>query len=389
MWLGFALAGLLESMDNLNYFFPGVPYIPIKPTTLHLERDFVGQPWSSIGILTLAFYPFAIGIAFLLSLEVSFSCWFFYLLTRLENVGAAALGLSQGGAGLAGVTQWPHLGEQGVGSFLAFGLFLLWRARRPLTRAFQATFRWKLAAEEDDPDSPLSPRAALWGGLVGIGLLTAFLGLAGLPLWAGLAFWAIYFLFLLVITRIVAEAGAGLGLGAGGRPRPRRHPGGDGVPDGLGPQALTMFGYLSWFDGEFRDTPMPQQLMAVKLFQESRVPRRQMLWALLIASALSSVVGFWAYLHMYYHFGAASAQVRPALQGVGMNACDQIVPWLKTPRMPDHGALGGMVVGAVVVHPSRCCGNCSSAGPFIRSATFSPGHAPWNTCGAHSSSAGP
>ncbi len=246
------------------------------------------------------------------------------------------------------MAQPPYLGEQGAGAFLALGLFLLWRARVPISQAFRAAFNRTLARQSDNSAAPLSPRAALWGGLIGIGLLTGFLNLIGLPLWASGAFWVVYFLFILVITRIVAEAGAGWVWGPIGDPIHTvvMDPTGSGA---VGPQGLTLFGYLSWFDGEFRDSPMPQQLMAMKLFQDTQVLRRQMLWALLIAAALSAVAGFWAYLHMYYEFGAASAKVRPALQGVGPGTLNQIDHWLRTPKRPDTGALGGMALGALVV----------------------------------------
>jgi len=86
MWSGFLIAGVLESINYIHFFLPGFPSVRIKPNEWHMEQYFVSEPWSSMGVFTLAFYPFAIGIAFLLSCEVSFSCAFFYLFTKLENV---------------------------------------------------------------------------------------------------------------------------------------------------------------------------------------------------------------------------------------------------------------------------------------------------------------
>lgn len=348
MWAGLVLAGLLESVNYIHFFFPAFPYIPIKPVDWHLERQLTAAPWNSIGTFTLAFYPFVIGIAFLLSTEVSFSCWFFYLMTRLENVLTAALGGSQGGSTARGATaSAPFLGEQGAGAFLALGVLLLWRARKPIANAFRSAWNPKLAAEIDDPSAPLSPRAALWGGLAGITLLTLFLTVIGLPLWLALAFWTIYLLFLLVLTRIIAEAGAGWAWG----PLVPVH---NVILDaagvgGVSAKTITLLGYLDWFDNEMRDSAMPHQLEAMKLAQETRNPRRQLLYGLLIAAAIAGVVGFWAHLHMYYEFGAASAKVRPALQSVGPGRLREIDNWLNNPRPPDKGALGGMVLGVVVI----------------------------------------
>ena len=345
MWAGFLLAGGLESINYVNFFFPAFPHVAIKPNDWHLETSFVAHPWSSVGTLTLAFYPFAIGIAFLLSREVAFSCWFFYLLTRVENVAAAAFGLNEGGAGLR--AKAPYLGEQGVGAFLALGAFLLWRARGPLGAACRSAWDARLAAETDDPHAPLSPRVALWGGMVGLALLTVFLVVLGLPLGIVLAFWAIYFLFLVVLTRIFAEAGAGWAWG----PMVNVHTvimDGVGV-SGLGARSLTVFGYLDWFDNEFRDTAMPHQLEAMKMGRETDTPRRQLLYALLLAAAVSGVVAFWAYLQMYYEFGAASAKVRPALQGLGIGHLKEIANWIKSPTPADPASLRAIAAGGVLV----------------------------------------
>lgn len=346
MWAAFLIAGVLESVDYLNFLFPAVPYIAIKPTTWHLSDYATTRPWNAMGLFTLAFYPFAIGIGFILSREVSFSCWFFYLLTKVELVATSAAGLAEGGP-RSGYAQPPFLGEQGVGAWLTLGAFLLWRARVPIGNAVRATWDKTLAAQTDDPDAPLSPRAAFWGGLAGIVLLTAFLTVAGLPLWVSLLFWAIYFLFLIVLSRIFAEAGAGWAWG----PLVNVH---TTVMDitginGLDARSLTLFGYLDWFDNELRDTAMPHQLEGMKLAQETRTPRRQLLWALLIAAAISTVAAFWAHLSMYYEFGAASAKVRPALQGLGLGHLKEIDNWLRNPRLPDGGALGGMAAGGTVV----------------------------------------
>ena len=77
----------------------------------------------------------------------------------------------------------------------------------------KAAWDARLAAQVDDPYAPLSPRVALWSGLAGLVMLTVFLTTIGLPLGVVLAFWAVYFLFLIVLTRIFAEAGAGWAWG--------------------------------------------------------------------------------------------------------------------------------------------------------------------------------
>ena len=344
MWAGFVLAGLLESLNYLNYFYPNLPSLQIKPH--HWEDSVTTAPWNSLGMFATAFYPFAIGIAFLLSLEVSFSCWFFYLVTKAENILAAALNLSGGGVGRGAYATAPFLYEQGVGAFVALACFLLWKARKPLLLAGRSVWNRAAEAEVRDLESPLSPRVALLGGLLGIACLTLFVTVLGLPLWLSLLFWVVYFLFLLVLTRITAEAGAGWAWG----PQAVHSALLDMVGvRGVNASGLTAFGYLSWFEVEFRDSPMPHQLEALKMGQDTGVLSRQLLWALLIAAGLSTVAAFWTYLHIYYEFGAASAKVRPALAAVGPNMLRQIDHWLNSPKGPDSGALTGMIGGGIVV----------------------------------------
>ncbi|HLJ56554.1 MAG TPA: DUF6785 family protein, partial [Chthonomonadaceae bacterium] len=136
MWTGFAIAGLLESVNYLNYLYPSLPYIPIKPVggnQLDLLLD--TAPWKAAGMVRLAFYPFAIGIGYVLSQEVSFSCWFLYLCVKIANVACAAMGLSEGGGGGA-ANRAPYLREQSVGAFLGLALLSLWTARGTLSTAW-------------------------------------------------------------------------------------------------------------------------------------------------------------------------------------------------------------------------------------------------------------
>src|SRR5204862_5054388 len=115
--------------------------------------------------LRLAFYPFMIGIAFLLSLDVSFSCWFFYLLVKAEMVMATAFGWRDADAGSL-AARAPFIGEQGAGAFLGVALFALWSARGPLGSTLRAAIRSGRRA----PGEWVAHRTA-W-----LGLVTGFAG---------------------------------------------------------------------------------------------------------------------------------------------------------------------------------------------------------------------
>jgi len=89
MWVGFALAFSIGLINGLHALFPNFPYIQgIKAYDLVQYIDF--PPWNVVGTdgngVKAAAYPFAIGIAYFMPLDLSFSCWFFYVLRKLAMV---------------------------------------------------------------------------------------------------------------------------------------------------------------------------------------------------------------------------------------------------------------------------------------------------------------
>ncbi len=340
MWAGFLAAGFLESIDYINYLYPAFPYLQLK--AFRLDPFLSDRPWNGIGTLAVAFYPFMIGIAFLLSLDVSFSCWFFYLLVKAELVMATALGWKDPGAGPA-IARAPYIGEQGAGAFLGVALFALWTARGHL----RLTVRAALRTGRREPGEWLSYRSAwlgLWGGFAATVLLLNALGMTA---WLAALLFALYLLFLITLTRIVAEAGAGWHFGPNYNPH-------DLLFDALGQRAfgtrdLTMLAFTQWIDLDYRDNPMPHQLEAMKMGQSSEADPRRLLVALLLAAGLGALAAFWANLHIYYEYGAATAKSRPWITSVGQEPFRALRRWMDDPHPPNGTFLGGMSLGLVVV----------------------------------------
>lgn len=340
MWTGFLLAGALESVDYLNYLYPAFPYLQIK--AYRLDTLLPDRPWSGIGTLAVAFYPFMIGIAFLLSLDVSFSCWFFYLVVKGQMVMATAMGWKDADAGPL-AARAPYIGEQGAGAFLGVALFALWSARSHL----ESTIREALRTARRRPVEWLSYRAAwlgLLGGFAGIVLLLSALGMAA---WLAVLVFGLYLLFLVTLTRIVAEAGAGWHFGPNYNPHLLLF---DAFGQrAFGPRDLTMLAYTDWFDLDYRDNPMPHQLEAMKMGQASAADPRRFVVALLLAAMLGTVAAFWANLHIYYQYGAATAKCRPWITSVGQAPFRALRSWMDNPRPPDSSFVSGMTIGLALV----------------------------------------
>jgi hypothetical protein len=91
IWMGFAIAAGINLLNGLAYLYPQIPMIPVKQHGIY--RYFTERPWNAIsGWTSISFYPFAIGLGFLMPLDLSFSCWFFYLFWQFERVFGAIFG---------------------------------------------------------------------------------------------------------------------------------------------------------------------------------------------------------------------------------------------------------------------------------------------------------
>ncbi len=286
-WLGVLVAAALQSLNYLNFLYPNVPSLPIKPVGLNqLESLFTVRPWNQIGVFRIAFYPFAIGIGYLLTLEMSFSCWACYLLAKGATAFCVAVGWSDGSVGNTpgSLARAPFLREQGAGAFIGIAAYCLWSARSTVRRAWEATI-----PTEADKQEMLTPRFALWGAIAGALFLCIFLVFAGLPFGVAALFVLFYLCIAVTLGRILSEAGAGWAYGPMWTPVAF-------TTDAFGANTLsvqtlvTLQTSLAW-TGDTRDVPMGQQLHGLRVAQEEKVPLPQMrtplLWAAFVGLVAS------------------------------------------------------------------------------------------------------
>ncbi|MDH7571370.1 MAG: hypothetical protein QHJ73_17465, partial [Armatimonadota bacterium] len=193
-WAAFALAAGLQLLSLAATFFPTVPVTNLGVRYYPLFQTW---PWRAFGTVPVCFYPFALGVSFLLPLEVLFSCWLFSLVGRLELVAGAA-------AGYTNANDFPFVHQQVAGAFVGFGLCVLWGARRHLCAAWR---RARGAPVPEDAQEPLSYRAALLGATGGTLVLFAGGVLLGVRPWVAALYLAGLFLIVLTFARIRAEAG--------------------------------------------------------------------------------------------------------------------------------------------------------------------------------------
>ena len=326
MWLGFAISGGITLINGLHYINPSIPYLNVKNQTL---ARFNTKPWNAMGPLRVSFYPFIIGLMFFTPLDLSFSCWFFYIVGRLQRILGSAVGMQN---------VYPF--EQSIGAWVAFGLTSVWIGRRYYFRIIHHIFsRQQLI---DDSREPIKYQLAFLIAIVGMIFLTLFCFYAGMSSWVIVLFFLIYFPMVIAITRSRAEIG------------PPVHtliyvdPGRTLVTTLgtrlLGPANLTVLTYLYPLNRCFRTNPMPSELEAFRIAERTGIGYRQMLIGIAVAIVFGIFFTFWIYLHVMYDLGATN-KARGWIGYMGWETFNRLQTWLVHPRDPNTAEMGGIATG--------------------------------------------
>ncbi|MFC1719435.1 DUF6785 family protein [Candidatus Poribacteria bacterium] len=288
MWMGLGIAAAINLLNGLNALYPSIPGIPLRQ--MNIGRYITEKPWSAMGSTPMYILPFAIGLGYLMPLEMSFSIWFFYLFWKLERVIGSALGLFS-------LPGFPYYGPQGLGAYLALVLFALIGGRR----YFYAILRRILRPQPDEDEEPMRYRWAVVGLLGGLAFLVIFSYQAGMAVWTAVLYFLIYCLLAVSLCRIRAEVGPPTHELAMATPRrllvqtlgTRR----------ISPPSLTIMTLYISFHRYYRSHPMPHTLEGFKLATEAKMNNRRLVWVMMLTTVVGILVAFWAYLAVAYRSG--------------------------------------------------------------------------------------
>jgi hypothetical protein len=326
MWIGFGFAGAIDVINGLNFLYPTVPSFGGR--LYDIQPFFTSKPWDAIGWTPVAIFPFAIGMAFFIPLDLSFSCWFFYLFWKWQRIMASILGLTN-------LPSFPYIEEQAFGAYMGLCIIAIWTTRKHLTKVLKRFIG--RGSKSDDASEPMPYRWAVLGMIAALGYLIGFCYMAGMSIWVAVIFFVIYYAISTAICRMRAELGSPVHdlhfigpdqtlpkiLGT------RR----------LGPANLTMFAYLYFFNRAYRGHPMPHQLEGFKLAERTHMSNRRLLIAMIIAVPLVSLSTFWAHLHISYKIGAAD--------WFAWEPFNRLQRQLSAPQPPDYGSSVASIVGFV------------------------------------------
>lgn len=334
MWLGFALAGGMNFWNGLAMFVPTMPSIPLGIWDLH--QYFVEKPWSAIAWMPLTFYPFVIGLGFLLPLDLVFSCVFFFLFWKAQVLVSSAMAWD-------GAPDFPFIPEQGFGSIVGLFVFYAWSGRRHYAEIWKRAVRGVKTV--DDEREALSPRAALTTAGIGIVFLVLFGRLAGAEWWLAVGFVAIYLMTIMVVARIRAELGPPVHdfhyMGANYM-----------IPRALGAHDLTGqdLAFLTLTSGisrAHRADTTPIGLEGLQMAHLARFSARRMFAAIMIATVIGCVSTLWSYEHLAYHLGASVHFMSGT--GAADEAYTRMQGWSEGSLEPAGSRMGviAMIVGFV------------------------------------------
>ena len=192
-WWSTGLVVLLQTIYGLHVYFDQVPEIVFK-YDLHAALE--TPPWRHLPHWIRAKDAFfaAVGVAFFLSTEMSFSLWsFVIILGVVEMVGKNFQ-----------YSIHEHFDDHQIGAYIAYGAVIIWVARHHLSRAFRSI--WQRRARLED-EGQLSERSAAIGFVVCFAIACSWLVWAGLPVHVAILVALVIFLLSLVIARVVAESG--------------------------------------------------------------------------------------------------------------------------------------------------------------------------------------
>jgi len=197
-WIGFAIPFFMVIWNVVTYFTPALPPIPRDLSDpISLGRDFpainTNINWAIVGF------------TYFVNLDVSFSLWFFNILTMLQMGTFNQFGYSLPGIDVYTLGGHPAIGWQSFGAMIILVINLIWMARGHLGDI------WKKALRKDDKiddsNELMSYRSIVFGGSTALAYIAFWLYKAGMNIPTIVLFILATLILYTGITRIVMEGG--------------------------------------------------------------------------------------------------------------------------------------------------------------------------------------
>ncbi|MFB3041778.1 MAG: DUF6785 family protein [Candidatus Poribacteria bacterium] len=296
LWIGMLFPVFLHLINGLHAYFPQIPEIP---RIYNIHRAFHDKPWHTLSwwpALRIVIYFSVIGIAALLTLEVSFSLWFFFLFFKFQYIVMNALGW--------GISPWVSCSRQVMGGYLVFVPAVFWIGREHIADILRKTFSSRSTV--DDSDEPLPYRVASLGFLLGFVILVVFCWIAGISFWVAAITMLSIFITSIVLSWMVVNGGLLLVQAPFFPSEYIDITLGSSI---IGPKSLALLSFQRGFLRDWGEFMMPNFLHSFRASEEVKVSRRKTLLPIITLSiGVAIVVSAYASLNLIYHTGALSLQ---------------------------------------------------------------------------------
>jgi hypothetical protein len=203
LWLAVLLCTVLHTARGLHRLYPSIPDIPLG---WNLSEYLTTAPFNRLGWFVFNIYLLMIGLTFLLSLEVAFSLWFFFLFYKFEMLLAAVYNWDIPGP-LGGLSSHQFHALQAFGGAVGLLAWIVWTARGHLRNVWEKAWDGPRASAIDDRGEMISYRGTLFGLLLSYGGIALWLYLAHVPAFLIVFSLLVMTLAFVVISWVVCQAG--------------------------------------------------------------------------------------------------------------------------------------------------------------------------------------
>ena len=288
MWIGFSIPMVLLGINALSRYSAGLSGIALSTTV---------QVLPEVRHLLFSIWFIVIGLTYFLSLEISFSLWFFYLFYYVELALFARIGYSVPELRLMHTEGSIATAQQAMGGMIALVAVALWTARGHLKTAFRAAFSRR---KEEDGNGLLRHRTAVWLLLAATAYTVLFLNQAGLPLVVAAFLMGISFVVFFGLTKIVAEGGMGYGRAQMTPTAFTAMAFGNGP---IGARGLTVLGLCNGWAGDIKISLMAAVANGARLAELAGVRGPVLFWSIVLAIAVSLASSAWTVIAIAYEYG--------------------------------------------------------------------------------------
>jgi len=292
LWIGFVVPFVICCLNALDAYYPFMA--TLQPRQVWITR-LLGRQWA----LEFRISWQGLGLAYLLSTDVSLCVWLFGLLGSFYTGLSKYVGfISAEKLSGYGASRSPDLAHFGMGALIALVVLRLWIGRRHLLAvARRALFR---DSDVDDRNEPMSYRTAFWGVVAGLAVMTWWLCRSGFSLPIALLILGAAFVGFVGLTRIIAETGMPVSI------VPLISS--DFVVSGVGTSALSRseLAALPWtyvWDGDVRTFVMSSAAHGMRACSERRRNYRGVFFAMMLAVVLAIVASVGITLYFAYSEG--------------------------------------------------------------------------------------